>query len=88
MLFALVRSRVTFVFTHERVCSCLYRSHSMLFVLVRSRGTGVFIHERVCNCLYRSHSMLFVFVRSRVTMYFLFFVDLLILITPLVSFGH
>jgi hypothetical protein len=36
-------SRVTCVFTHEWVCNCLYRSHSMLFVLVRSRVTCVFL---------------------------------------------
>ena len=33
MLFVLVMSNVTCVFTHERVCNCLYRCHSMLFVL-------------------------------------------------------
>ena len=64
MLFVLVRGRVTCVFTHERVCNCLFRSHSMLFVLVMSRDRCVFTHERVCNCLYRSHSMLFVLVRG------------------------
>jgi hypothetical protein len=36
MLFVIVRSNGTDVFTHERVCNCLYRSHYMLFVLVRS----------------------------------------------------
>ena len=51
MLFVLVRGRVTCVFTDERVCNCLYRSHSMLFVLVMSRATCVLTHERVCNCL-------------------------------------
>jgi hypothetical protein len=61
MLFVLVRSRVTCVFTHERVCNCLYRSNSM-FVFVRSRGTCVFTHERVRNCLFRCYSMLFVLV--------------------------
>ena len=60
MLFVLVMSRVTCVFTHERVCNFLYMCHSMLYVLVMSRGTDVFTHERVCNCLYRYHSMLFV----------------------------
>jgi hypothetical protein len=43
MLFVIVRSRGTDVFTHERVCNCLYRSHSMLFVLVRNRVTCVFL---------------------------------------------
>ena len=56
MLFVIVRSRGTDVFTHERVCNCLYRCHSMLFVLVMSRVTCVFTHERGCNCLYRCHS--------------------------------
>ena len=60
MLFVLVMSRVTCVFTHERVCNFIYMCHSMLFVLVMSRGTDVFTHERVCNCLYRYQSMLFV----------------------------
>jgi hypothetical protein len=64
MLFVLIRSHVTCVFTHERVCNCLYRCHYMLFVLVRSLGTCVFTHEWVCNCLYRSHSMSFVLARS------------------------
>jgi hypothetical protein len=45
MLFVLVRSQVTCVVTHERVCNCLYRCHSMLFVLVGRRGTCVFTHE-------------------------------------------
>jgi hypothetical protein len=71
MLFVIVRSQVTCVVTHERVCNCLYRCHSMLFMLVRSRCTYGFTHERVCNCLYRSHYMLFVLVRSRVTCVFL-----------------
>ena len=52
MLFVLVRSRVTCGFTHERVCNCLYRSHSILFVLVMRCVTCVFTHERVCNCLF------------------------------------
>ena len=67
MLFVLVISRVTCVFTHERVCNCLFSCHSMLFVLVMSRVTCVFTHERVCNCLFRCHSMLFVLVMSRAT---------------------
>ena len=67
MLFVLVMSRVTCVFTHERVCNCLCRCHSMLFVLVMSRVTCVFTHERVCNFLFRCHSMLFVFDMRRVT---------------------
>ena len=58
MLFVLVMSGVICVFTHERVCNCLFRCHSMLFVLVMSRVTCVFTHERVCNCLDRCHSML------------------------------
>ena len=66
MLSVLVMSSVTCVFTHERVCNCLYRCHSMLFVLVMSRVTCVFTHERVCNCLLRCHSMLFVFDMRRV----------------------
>ena len=52
MLFVLVRSRVTCVFTHERVCNCLYRSHSILFVLFMKRVTCDFTHERVCNGLF------------------------------------
>ena len=36
MLFVLVRIQVTCVVTHERVCNCLCRYHSMLFVLIRS----------------------------------------------------
>ena len=43
MLFVFVRSRCTYGFTHERVCNCLYRSHSMLFVLVWSRVKCVFL---------------------------------------------
>ena len=54
-------SRGTDVFTHERVCNCLYRYHSMLFVLVMSSVTCVFTHERVCNCL----QMSFYVVRAR-----------------------
>ena len=61
MLFVLVMSRVTCVFTHERVCNCLFRCHSMLFVLDMSRVTCVFSHERVCNCL----QMSFYAVRAR-----------------------
>ena len=45
-------SGVICVFTHERVCNCLHRCHSMLFVLVMSSVTCVFTHERVCNCLF------------------------------------
>ena len=56
MLFVFDMRRVTCVFTHDRVCNCLYRSQSMLFVFVMSRVTCVFTHERVCNCLYRCHS--------------------------------
>jgi hypothetical protein len=55
MLFVPVRSRSTDVFTHERVCNCLYRSHSMLFVFISSRVTCVFTHE------YRRKSVLHVF---------------------------
>ena len=60
MLFVLVMSRVTCVFTHERVRNCLHRCHSMLSVLVMSGVICVFTHERMCNCLFRCHSMLFV----------------------------
>ena len=67
MLFVLVMSRVTCVFTNERVCNCLCRCHSMLFMLIMSRVTCVLTHERVCNCLFRCHAMLFVLVMSRVT---------------------
>ena len=52
MLFVLVMRHVTRVFTHERVCNCLYRSHFMLFVFVMRRVTCVFTDERVCNCLF------------------------------------
>ena len=61
MLFVLVMSCVTCVFTHERVCNCLFSCHSMLFVLVMSSVTCVFTHERVCNCL----QMSFYVVRAR-----------------------
>ena len=61
MLFVLVMGCATCVFTHERVCNCLFRCHSMLFVLVMSRVTCVFSHERVCNCL----QMSFYVVRTR-----------------------
>ena len=67
MLFVLVMSRVTCVFTNERVCNCLCRCHSMFFMLIMSRVTCVLTHERVCNCLFRCHAMLFVLVMSRVT---------------------
>ena len=43
MLFVLVRGSCTYGFTHERVCNCLYRCHSMLVVLVRSRVTCFFL---------------------------------------------
>ena len=43
MLFVVAMSRVTRVFTHERVCNCLFRSHSMLFVLVMRRVTRVLL---------------------------------------------
>jgi hypothetical protein len=67
MLFVLVRSQATCVFTHERVCNCLYRSHSMLFVLVRSRVTCVILinecvivytlvsEENTCNTAPNKH---------------------------------
>ena len=51
MLFVLVMSRVTCVFTHERVCNCLFRSHSMLFVLV-SGVLHVFLLMNECVIVY------------------------------------
>ena len=64
MLFVFVMSRVTCVFTHERVCNFLFRSHYMLFVFNMRLVICVFTHERVCNCLFSCHSMLFVLVMS------------------------
>ena len=52
MLFVLVYepcySCVILCFTHERVCNCLFRCHSMLFVLVMSRVTCVFTLQNEC----------------------------------------
>ena len=51
MLFVFDMRRVTCVFTHERVCNCLYRCHSMLFVLVMS-GVYVFLLMNECVIVY------------------------------------
>ena len=47
MLFVLVMSGVICVFTHERVCNCLFRCHSMLFVLnVTCIDNYTLVHEK------------------------------------------
>ena len=51
MLFVFVMSRVTCVFTHERVCNFLFRSHYMLFVFNMSL-LYVFLLMKECVIVY------------------------------------